>query len=213
LQENLAIDNDVASPFRNGHSLYNRMTSIRPSLAASSSTRYGFGSGLEKKKKAPSTTTPKSGRSNHKKTATIEEADDSNDAAINEQQAEFELEPWDEFETLIAPRRLKSYAPQEDGQSESEEELSEPSEGEVEAVDDEEEQQEEGDEALSEADEGEEGEEEEEEDDEMGDTSSSKRKASSKKQGASSKKGKKASSPTVKRGTRNSAKPRRSARR
>lgn len=192
------------------------MTSIRPPLAASASTRFGFGSGLEKKKKA-FTITPKSGRLNHKKAAAtpVEEEDDLNEGASSEQQAEFELGPWDEYESLIAPRRFKSYASQEDGQSESEE-LSEPSEIEAEAIDDENQEHEDADDALSEADEAEdnaEGDEEEEVDDEGGDTSTLKRKASAKKQAASSKKAKKASSPTVKRGTRNTAKPRRSARR
>ena len=203
-QEYQAVDNDTFSPFSNTPLLHRRrLTPAQAALAP-----FGFGSGLAKKRKqvkAPRVST-KRGAAN---------ADDDEAAvAAGEQKIEFELGPWDEFEELIAPRRLKSYEGGDEGQSDSDGELSEPSEAEAEEEPGQH-QDDAEDEDVSASDEGEGGDEEgddDDEDDEDGDESTTKQKMT--KRGYASKRSKQTAAPTPSsRGTRNSTKPRRSARR
>ncbi|UZJ54559.1 hypothetical protein CBS101457_003879 [Exobasidium rhododendri] len=220
--ENQAADNDPTSPFQNPHPL--QRSKSRQSQSFSSP--FGYGSGLELQKKLP-----KGGRGGNSKKAVTALTEDEIANIHGVGIKEFELGPWEEYENLIAPRRLKIHAPEEDEHSDSDEELSEPSEAEDEVgidatnaerkvegeEDGEEEEEEEGEEEENreeerddDDDDDDDDDEEEEEGDEEEKETSSKRKATSRRGQNPAKKSKKESAAS--RGTRNSSKPRRSTR-
>lgn len=188
---------------------------------------FGFGSSLAK---LPESATPAPTKSSgrQQKQSRSKAAQDEDEEDEEEHIADFELGPWEDYEDLIAPRRLKSYAPDE-GPSESDEELSEPSIEQKVSIgtqdeDDDIEAKEEDEDQESEEDEGDEDEDEEEEDDD----DEEEEKKPSRRKGASSsrrapansrrKSGTASATPTASnsastRASRSSAKPRRSARR
>lgn len=134
LQEDQAVQADDSCPFNNKPKPTFVSLTSRNVLGGrvAGPAAFGFGSSLEKIPVAPSASTKSAGRKRSKSKAAA--ADD--DEEEEDRTVDFELGPWEEYEDLIAQRRKKTYAPDEDQPSESDGELSEAEEEAVKAESD-----------------------------------------------------------------------------
>jgi Chromatin modification-related protein EAF7 len=129
--EDGAVDGEDDSPFYTSPPPTYFSVATRKVLGEKikSKPAFGFGSSLVKLPDSATPTPTKSSGRQQKQSrskAAAAQDDDEEDEEEDERIADFELGPWEDYEDLIAPRRLKSYAPDE-GQIDSDEDLSEPS--------------------------------------------------------------------------------------